>query len=80
MEHLHFKGTKNRTREDLECGVENIGGNLNAYTARENTCYTITVDNKDLHKGVEILSDMLMNSLYDSRAVEMERATIYREL
>jgi predicted Zn-dependent peptidase len=41
LEHLHFKGSKSRSRMHLELGVENIGGNLNAYTSRENTSYTL---------------------------------------
>lgn len=43
LEHLHFKGTKNRKRLDLELDVENMGGNLNAYTSRENTSYTMLI-------------------------------------
>ncbi len=41
-----------------------MGGNLNAYTSRENTCYMMTVFNRDLTKAVEIIGDMITNSLY----------------
>ena len=41
LEHLHFKGTNKRKRLNLELDVENMGGNLNAYTSRENTSYTM---------------------------------------
>jgi predicted Zn-dependent peptidase len=49
----------------LELGVENIGGNLNAYTSRENTSYTMQVFEEDLDQGTEILGDMLLKSKYD---------------
>jgi predicted Zn-dependent peptidase len=52
-------------RKDLELDVENMGGNLNAYTSRENTSYTMQVLKNDLYKGVDILGDMLMHSKYD---------------
>jgi processing peptidase subunit beta len=79
LEHLHFKGTANRTRTQLELDVENMGGQLNAYTSRENTSYTMTVFKNNVPKAVEILGDMLTNSLYNTNQIEAERETIYRE-
>lgn len=88
LEHLHFKvitmsnlkGTGRRNRERLETDVENFGGQLNAYTSRENTSYTINAFHEKTEKSVEILGDMLTNSLYAKSDVERERHTIYREL
>ena len=60
--------------------MENIGGNLNAYTSRENTSYMMTVFKDDLSKAVEIVGDMITNSLYRSTDIENERGTIHREL
>lgn len=80
LEHLHFKGTKNRKKEQLELEVENMGGSLNAYTSRENTCYMMTVFKKDLAQSVSIVGDMITNSLYRKEDVEAERSTIKREL
>jgi len=60
--------------------VENIGGNLNAYTSRENTSYMMTVFRKDIKRSIEIVGDMLTNSLYRRQDVENERSTIHREL
>jgi len=80
LEHLHFKGTKQRTREALELDVENIGAQLNAYTSRENTSYMISSFKHDLPKAVGIVGDMLSNSLYRPQDVENERSTIHREL
>lgn len=57
-----------------------MGGNLNAYTSRENTSYMMTAFKKDMTKAVDILGDMLTNSNYRPQDVENERSTIYREL
>ncbi|KRW98652.1 Metalloenzyme, LuxS/M16 peptidase-like protein [Pseudocohnilembus persalinus] len=80
LEHLHFKGTKKRSRLDLEIEIENIGGQLNAYTSRENTSYTMNLFKNKIEHGIEILGDILGNSLYTEQAVISERDTIYREL
>jgi len=65
LEHLHFKGTTNRTRRQLESEVENAGAQLNAYTSREHTLYHMLTFPDGLNKSVEILGDMLTNSTYD---------------
>lgn len=57
-----------------------MGGNLNAYTSRENTSYMMTVFKKDISKSIEIVGDMLTNSLYRKQDVDNERSTIQREL
>jgi ABC-type multidrug transport system ATPase subunit len=65
LEHLHFKGTTNRTRRQLESEVENAGAQLNAYTSREHTLYHMLTFPDGLNKSVEVLGDMLCNSTYD---------------
>jgi predicted Zn-dependent peptidase len=60
--------------------VENIGGQLNAYTSRENTSYSMTVFNNQISKGLEILGSMLVKSTYRNEHLEAERDTIFREL
>lgn len=60
--------------------IENHGGQLNAYTSRENTCYTMNVFKNKLNWGVEVLGDILTNSLYRKTSIENERSTIYNEL
>jgi len=74
------KGTKKRKRKDFDIFVENMGGQLNAYTSREITSYTITVQKKDFPSTLEVIGDMLQNSLYSQEAIERERETIYREV
>jgi len=79
LEHMAFKGTKNRTQKQLELEIENLGGHLNAYTSREQTVYYAKVFKNDVPKAVEILSDILQNSLLDEGAITRERDVILRE-
>lgn len=79
LEHMAFKGTKNRTQKQLEVEIENMGGHLNAYTSREQTVYYAKVFKSDVPKAVEILSDILQNSLLDEAAITRERDVILRE-
>jgi len=80
LEHMAFKGTKNRTREQLEVEIENMGGSLNAYTSREQTVYYAKVFKQDVPKAIDILSDILVNSKFDKASLESERSTILREM
>jgi len=80
LEHLSFKGTKNRTRYRLETEVENMGAQLNAYTSREHTLFHTVSFKNDVSRCVEILGDMVCNSLYDKSALEAEKDTIWAEL
>ncbi|KAL2039272.1 hypothetical protein N7G274_007940 [Stereocaulon virgatum] len=79
LEHLAFKGTSNRTQQQLELEIENMGGHLNAYTSRENTVYYAKSFNSDVPATVDILSDILQNSKLEPRAIERERDVILRE-
>ena len=77
---MAFKGTSKRTRTDLEMEIENMGGHLNAYTSREQTVYYAQVFKDDVPKAVDILGDILQNSLLDNAAIEEERSVILREM
>lgn len=79
LEHLAFKGTSNRTQQQLELEIENMGGHLNAYTSRESTVYYAKAFNADVPATVNILSDILQNSKLDKGAIERERDVILRE-
>lgn len=76
---MAFKGTKSRTQKQLEVEIENMGGHLNAYTSREQTVYFARVFKNDVPKAVEILADILQNSLLDEAAINRERDVILRE-
>ena len=77
---MAFKGTKNRTQKQLEIEIENMGAHLNAYTSREQTVYYAKVFKNDVPKAVEILADILQNSLLDEGAITRERDVILREV
>merc|ERR1712093_714145 len=79
LEHLAFKGTSNRTQQQLELEIENMGGHLNAYTSRENTVYYAKAFNADVPATVNILSDILQNSKLETSAINRERDVILRE-
>jgi processing peptidase subunit beta len=80
LEHMAFKGTKKRTQQQLEVEIENMGGHLNAYTSREQTVYYAKVFKNDVPRAMEILSDILTNSLLDEGAIARERDVILREM
>lgn len=79
LEHLAFKGTKNRSQVDLELEVEDCGSHLNAYTSRENTVYYAKTLKEDIPRAVNILSDILTRSKLEKIAIEKERPVIIRE-
>ena len=80
LEHLHFKGSKRRSRYGLETEVENRGNQLNAYTSREFTLYHMLAFKNDVPHAVDVLGDMLCNSKYERYHVELEKETIWQEL
>eukprot|EP00922_Rhytidocystis_sp_ex-Travisia-forbesii_P015343 GHVS01022889.1.p1 GENE.GHVS01022889.1~~GHVS01022889.1.p1 ORF type:complete len:477 (+),score=53.35 GHVS01022889.1:78-1508(+) len=80
LEHMAFKGTKRRTRVQLEKEIEDMGAHLNAYTAREQTVYYAKAFKKDVPQAMDILSDILIHSVYDERSIDNERPVILREM
>jgi processing peptidase subunit beta len=80
LEHMAFKGTNKRSQWGLELEVENMGAHLNAYTSREQTVYYAKCFSNDLEPAVEILSDILLHSVYGKQEIERERGVILREM
>jgi predicted Zn-dependent peptidase len=80
LEHLLFKGTAARTALDIAVSFDAVGGEHNAMTAKEYTCYYAKVQDRDLPMAVEVLSDMLTSSLIDVDEFETERDVILEEL
>jgi len=80
LEHLLFKGTKKRSARRISEEVEGVGGDLNAYTAEERTCYYATASSDHLGRVTEVLSDMYCNSLMDRGEIERERGVIVEEI
>ena len=80
LEHLLFKGTANRTARDIAEQFDAVGGELNAFTARELTCFHARVLDRDLPLAVDVLGDMLGTATNAERDVEAERQVVLSEL
>lgn len=80
IEHMLFKGTKNRSSKEIASEVDNLGGQINAFTSKECTCYYVKLLDSHIDIGIDILSDMLLNPLFDKNDIEKERSVIIEEL
>jgi predicted Zn-dependent peptidase len=80
LEHLLFKGTKRRTALELSSEMDAVGGEMNAFTAKEYTCYYARVLDADLPLAVDILSDMVTSSLITPKDVDAERNVVLEEI
>ena len=80
LEHLAFKGTKTRSAYRIAETIEEVGGFLNAYTARETTAYFVRVLERDIPLAIELISDIILNSVFDPKEIEVERNVILHEI
>lgn len=80
LEHMFFKGTKTRSAQDIAEAFDSIGGQINAFTSKEYTCFYAKV--LDTHKdyALEILADMFFNSKFDEEEMEREKKVVYEEI
>lgn len=80
LEHMAFKGTERRSALKIAEEIENVGGHLNAYTSREQTAYYAKVLKDDAPLAVDILSDILQNSLFDPEELKREQSVVVQEI
>ena len=80
LEHMAFKGTKNRTATDIAIEFDTIGGHFNAYTSRENTVYYAKVLSQHGKQALTILADILQNSVFNSDEIAKEFSVISQEI
>ena len=80
IEHMIFKGTAKRTAFQIAKEFDAIGGHTNAFTSLENTCYHAKILDTHLETIVDILTDIFLNSVFDAKEVENERAVILQEI
>ncbi|MBU1356821.1 MAG: insulinase family protein [Candidatus Edwardsbacteria bacterium] len=80
IEHLLFKGTKTRTARDIAIFLESIGGHLDAFTSKEETCFYARVLDEHLPQAVDILSDIISHPRFDPQDLEKERKVILEEI
>jgi predicted Zn-dependent peptidase len=80
LEHMAFKGTRSRSARSIAEEIENVGGSINAYTGREITAYHASVLKEDVGLGVEMVADILRNSVFDPDELQRERGVILQEI
>ncbi|MGI6706901.1 MAG: M16 family metallopeptidase [Clostridia bacterium] len=80
IEHMMFKGTRNRTAKEIASIMDGVGGQLNAFTSKECTCYYSKVMDEHLSLAFDVLFDMLMNSIFDEVEIEKEKGVVLEEI
>jgi len=80
IEHMLFKGTKRRTAKQIAQELESVGGNLNAFTSKEHTCYTARIVDEHLVNATDVLADMTCNSRLTPSNLDMEKKVILEEI
>ena len=80
IEHMLFKGTNKRSSKDIASEIDNLGGQINAFTSKECTCYYVKLLDEHINIGLDILSDMILNSKFDEKDIDKERSVILEEL
>jgi len=81
IEHMIFEGTKKRKSSNIiSNGIEKIGGVMNAYTSDEKTCFYVKVPKKHMLIALDLLSDMIQNSVFNEKTIEKERKVILKEI
>jgi predicted Zn-dependent peptidase len=80
IEHMVFKGTKHRTAEQIARQVDSIGGNMDAFTAKECICFNVKVLDEHVPVALEILSDLVLHPVFDSEDITRERGVILEEI
>jgi predicted Zn-dependent peptidase len=80
IEHMFFKGTAKRTAKEIVQAIENTGGSMNAFTDKESTCCYVRVLSDQVPVAIDILLDMIFNSSYTPKDIELERQVILEEI
>ncbi|WP_313896259.1 pitrilysin family protein [Streptomyces sp. YIM 98790] len=80
LEHLLFKGTRRRTALEISAAVDAVGGEMNAFTAKEFTCYYARVLDTDLPLAIDVVCDMLTGSVIRAEDVDAERGVVLEEI
>ncbi|MGH1363855.1 MAG: M16 family metallopeptidase [Calditrichia bacterium] len=80
LEHMMFKGTGRKTPRQIVRSIETLGGNLNAFTTKEQTCYLVDVLDEHLGRALDVLGDILNRSGFEEPEVEKERGVILDEI
>lgn len=80
LEHLLFKGTKSRTALEISSSIESVGGEMNAFTGKEYTCFYARVIDTDLPMAVDVIADLITSSVVTASDVDAERKVVLEEI
>jgi len=80
LEHMAFKGTKTRSALQIAEQIEDVGGYINAYTSRDMTAYFARVLQDDVPLALDVISDIVLNPMFDRKEIEVERHVILQEI
>ncbi|CAN2209116.1 PqqL Predicted Zn-dependent peptidases [Candidatus Nanopelagicaceae bacterium] len=80
LEHLLFKGTKSRTALEISSSIESVGGEMNAFTSKEYTCFYARVIDTDLPMAIDVVSDLITSSIVTALDVDAERKVVLEEI
>jgi predicted Zn-dependent peptidase len=80
LEHMVFKGTKNRNIREIAQSLESLGGYLNAFTTKEQTCFYARVLDSDIGQAMDVLADLVLNATFEKREMEKEKLVVIEEL
>jgi predicted Zn-dependent peptidase len=80
LEHMAFKGTSTKSALQIAETIEDVGGDINAYTSKEITAYYVKLIAEDLPLGIDILTDILQNSSFAEDELDRERGVILQEI
>ncbi|MGD8923111.1 MAG: pitrilysin family protein, partial [Candidatus Zixiibacteriota bacterium] len=72
IEHMVFKGTRNRNTKQIGSSLESLGGSLNAFTSREHTCFVARILDEHLEEAVDVLTDMVCNATFSPTNIKRE--------
>src|SRR5467141_2679188 len=80
IEHMVFKGTKHRTAEQIARQMDSIGGNMDAFTAKECICFNVKVLDEHMPIALDVLSDLVLHPVFDTSDIARERGVILEEI
>lgn len=80
IEHMLFKGTKKRSAKQIAEEIEDLGGQINAFTGKEATCFYVKLLDEHFNVGIDVLSDMILNSKFNEEDIEKEKSVILEEI
>ena len=80
IEHLVFKGTATRTAEEIARAIDSVGGQMDAFTAKEHTCFYVSVLDEHLPLAVDLLTDILRHPLFAAADIEKEKSVVLQEI